>query len=147
MVLTLKLSMLSAIFFCLSGSAAAQESKNPAQDPATPKQSVTLEDIWYRTEEPQLLIAYKETGTLEIAADKLVFTYSGGKVEIPVSAVQRITPRKQFTFFDANQWVVIEYRVGDKNLVAAFKPALLSKTPYDQILEAVSSTLANKSDN
>jgi hypothetical protein len=144
MLPTPKLSALSAMILCLSGIAVAQESKPPTQDPGTARASITLVDVWYRTEEPQVLIAYKETGTLEVTADRLLFTYSGGQVEIPVSAVQRITPRKRFTFFDQNTWVVVEYRVGDKDLVGAFKPALLGKVSHDDILKAISSAVPNK---
>ncbi len=109
---------------------------------ATPGQSITLADVWYRTEESQVMIAYKEVGTLEIAGERLVFTYSSGKVEIPLSSVQRLIPKKRFVFFDANEWVVIEYRMAGKDRVAAFKPAAFtSKTSHDEILRAIRNAL------
>jgi hypothetical protein len=108
----------------------------------TPRKPITLTDVWYRTEESQMLIAYKEVGTLEITSERLVFTHSGDKVEIPLTSVQRLIPRKRFAIFDANEWVVIEYRVAGKDLVAAFKPAaFVSKTSHDEILKAIRNAL------
>ena len=110
-----------------------------------PKQAITLADIWYRTEESQLLIAYKEAGSLEITSERILFSYPGVKLEIPVSSIQRLVSKKRFAIFDSNEWVVIEYRQSGKELVAAFKPAAFKgRTTHEEIIRAIRTVLPSR---
>jgi hypothetical protein len=85
----------------------------------------------------------KEEGILDVAADKLTFTWAGGKLEIPVAAILGLVPRRRFTLFDVNEWAVIECRLAGKDLVAAFKPAALrERTRHEDIVGAIRGVLS-----
>ena len=117
-----------------------------AQDLATlmemvtpPQLPATFSDVWYRTDEALLLIAYKEKGTLIVAADKLIFNHSSGSVEVPMAAIKKVEPRKRMGMVVANHWVVVEYRVGGNDALIAFKYAPFSgKTSDSEIYSAIS---------
>jgi hypothetical protein len=104
-----------------------------------PKLPATFSDVWYRTDEAQILIAYKEKGTLVVFNDKLQFTHGKGSIEIPVSSIKKVTPQKTLAPDIMNKWVVVEYRVSEKDGIIAFKYAPFSGKPSDEeIYSAIS---------
>jgi hypothetical protein len=98
----------------------------------------TFTDVWYRTDEVQVLIAYKEKGTLSVGADKLQFTHAKGTIEIPMASVKKVNPPKTMGMDIVNRWVVVEYRAPDKDALIAFKSAPFSGKSDDfEIYETI----------
>jgi len=103
-----------------------------------PKLPATFSDIWYRTDEAQLLLAYKETGTLLVTKDKLQFKYDKGSFEIAISAIKKVVPKKLLVPDIINEWVVIEYQDSNKNGIIAFKSSpFFGKSSDEDIYSAI----------
>lgn len=81
----------------------------------------TFSDVWYRTDEVQLLLSYKEQGTLAVSNEKLQFTHGKGNVEVPISSIKNVFPQKKLAPDIMNTWVVVEYRAADRDAIVAFK--------------------------
>lgn len=104
-----------------------------------PKLPATFSDVWYRTDEAQLLLAYKAKGTLDVSDDKLKFTHDKGSVEIPLSSIKKVTPKKTLLPDVMNKWVVVQYRVAEKDEMIAFKSdPFFGKSSDDAIYSAIS---------
>lgn len=105
----------------------------------------TFSDVWYRTDEVQLLLSYKEQGTLVVTNEKLQFTHGKGTVEVPISSIKNVFPQKKLAPDIMNTWVVIEYRAADKDAIIAFKYSpvkdlnlFTGKRSDDEIYSAIS---------
>lgn len=105
----------------------------------------TFSDVWYRTEEAQWLLAYKEQGTLVVSNEKLQFTHGQGIVEVPISSIKNVFPQKKLAPDIMNAWVVVEYRAADKDAIIAFKYSpvkdlnlFTGKRSDDEIYSAIS---------
>lgn len=104
-----------------------------------PKLPATFADVWYRTDEAQLLLAYKENGTLTVSSDNLKFAHNKGSVEIPLSSIKKVTPQKTLFPDIANKWIVIQYRIAEKDEVIAFKSnPFVGKSSNEDIYSAIS---------
>jgi len=104
-----------------------------------PKLPATFSSVWYRTDDAQLLLAYKAKGTLEVSNDELKFIHSKGSVEIPLSSTKKVTPQRTLLPDVMNKWVVVEYRVAEKDEMIAFKSdPFWGKTSDEEIYSAIS---------
>jgi hypothetical protein len=95
-----------------------------------PQFPVTLQGVWYRTDEFRPFLPYKESGDLTVYPDKLLFSYEGGSLELPIAAITMLTPD---TFLERDiDWLEVKYRQAGKDGVLYLRPATLSKTSaYD----------------
>ncbi len=103
-----------------------------------PQLPVTFSNVWYRTK-AQPLLGYKAKGTLDVSNDKLKFTHDKGSIEIPLSSIQKVTPQKTLLPDYTTKWVVVEYRVAEKDEIIAFMSDPFVGKPSDkEIYSAIS---------